>query len=61
VLPIAVIVLAAISCLAIKREGGADRATAQGPEAAQMAGTISSPGSPGSMGNSPGSTSGTVS
>jgi EmrB/QacA subfamily drug resistance transporter len=58
VLPIAVIVLAAVSCLAIKREGGADRTTAQGPENAQMAGTISSSGS---SGQSPGSASGTVS
>jgi hypothetical protein len=58
VLPIAVIVLAAVSCLAIKPEGGADRTTAQGPENVQMAGTISSSGS---SGQSPGSASGTVS
>jgi MFS family permease len=58
VLPIAVIALAAVSCLAIKREGGADRTTAQGPENTQMAGTISSSGS---SGQSPGSASGTVS
>jgi hypothetical protein len=56
--PIAVIALAAVSCLAIKREGGADRTTAQGPENAQMAGTISSSGS---SGQSPGSASGTAS
>ena len=58
VLPIAVLALAAISCLAIRPEGGAARATAQGVEAGQMAGTISSPGS---SGQSPGSASGTVS
>jgi len=58
VLPIAVVVLAAISCLAIKREGGADRATAQGGQAGQMAGTMSSPGSSGSAEAS--SASGTV-
>jgi len=57
VLPIAV-ALAAISCLAIRPEGGAARATAQGEQAGQMAGTISSPGS---SGQSPGSASGTVS
>jgi MFS family permease len=61
VLPIAVVALAAISCLAIKQERGADAATAQGTEAGQMAGAISSPGSSGSIGNSPGSGSGTVS
>jgi len=58
VLPIAVVALAAVSCLAIRQEGGAARATAQGVEAGQMAGTISSPGS---SGQSPGSASGTVS
>jgi hypothetical protein len=58
VLPIAVIALAAVSCLAIKRESGADQATAQGEQAGQMAGTISSPGS---SGQSPGNASGTVS
>jgi EmrB/QacA subfamily drug resistance transporter len=61
VLPIAVVVLAAISCLAIKQERGAGRATAQGAEAGQMAGAISLPGSSGSIGNSPGSTSDTAS
>jgi hypothetical protein len=58
VLPIAVIVLAALSCLAIQPEGGAARATAQDEQTGQMAGTISSPGS---SGHSPGSASGTVS
>jgi MFS family permease len=58
VLPIAVIALAAVSCLAIKQDGGAARATAQDVEAGQMAGTISSPRS---SGQSPGSASGTVS
>ena len=58
VLPIAVVALAAVSCLAIKQDSGAARATAQDVEAGQMAGTISSPGS---SGQNPGSTSGTVS
>jgi hypothetical protein len=58
VLPIAVVVLAPISCLAIKQDSGADRATAQDVEAGQMAGAISSPGS---SGQSPGSASGTIS
>jgi hypothetical protein len=58
VLPIAVVALAAISCLAIRPEGGAAPATAQGEQAGQMAGTISSPGS---SGQSPGSASGMVS
>jgi EmrB/QacA subfamily drug resistance transporter len=58
VLPIAVVALAAISCLAIEREGGAGRATAQGGQAGQMAGTMSSPGSSGSAGTS--STPGTI-
>ena len=57
VLPIAVVVLAAISCLAIKQDSGADRTTAPDVEAGQMAGTISSPGS---SGQSPGSASGTI-
>ncbi|HUB23659.1 MAG TPA: DHA2 family efflux MFS transporter permease subunit [Streptosporangiaceae bacterium] len=56
VLPIAVIVLAAVSCLAIKNKApGPDHPAVPGP---QMAGTISSPGS---SGQSPGSSSGTVS
>ena len=56
VLPIAVIVLAAVSCLAIRNKAaGPDRPAVPGP---QMAGTISSPGS---SGQSPGSSSGTVS
>jgi len=60
VLPISVVVLAAISCLAIKQDRGPDQATAPGVAAGQMAGTISSPGSsgtPGSSGQSPGSAS----
>jgi EmrB/QacA subfamily drug resistance transporter len=56
VLPIAVIVLAAVSCLAIKNKAPRpDHPAVPGP---QMAGTISSPGS---SGQSPGSSSGTVS
>jgi MFS family permease len=61
VLPIAVVALAAVSCLAIRQESGADRSAAQGEQAGQMAGTISSSGSSGSVGNSPGSASGTAS
>jgi EmrB/QacA subfamily drug resistance transporter len=58
VLPIAVIALAAVSCLAIKQDRGTAQAATQEVEAGQMAGTISSPGS---SGQSPGSASGTVS
>jgi hypothetical protein len=60
VLPIAVVALAAVSCLLIK-QGGQDRLAVPGAESGQMAGTISSPGPSGSAGNSPGSASGTVS
>jgi hypothetical protein len=52
--PIAVVVLAAVSCLAIKGDGQGG-AAAPGVPAGQMAG-ISSPGS---SGHSPGSSSGT--
>jgi EmrB/QacA subfamily drug resistance transporter len=56
VMPIAVVVLAAASCLLIRNQAaGQDRATADGAESGQMAGTISSPGS---SGQSPGSSSG---
>jgi len=58
VLPIAVVALAAISCLLIRPDGGTDQATAADADASQMAGTISSPGS---SGHNPGSASGTVS
>ena len=57
-LPIILLGVGALSCLAIKQDGAAARATAQDVEPGQMAGTISSPGS---SGQSPGSTSGTVS
>ena len=59
VMPIAVVALAAVSCLAIKNRP-ASQGGAAGADAAsgQMAGTISSPGS---SGQSPGSASGTVS
>jgi len=61
VMPIAVVVLAAASCLAIRNKaGGQDRAAAAA-DSSQMAGTISSPGSSGSFGQSPGSSSGTAS
>jgi len=56
VMPIAVVALAAASCLLIRNQAaGQDRATADGAESGQMAGTISSPGS---SGQSPGSSSG---
>ena len=62
VTPIAAVALAAVSCLAIKNKaGGQDRAAAPGADSGQMAGTISSPGSSGSSGHSPGSSSGTAS
>ncbi|HLK79451.1 MAG TPA: DHA2 family efflux MFS transporter permease subunit [Streptosporangiaceae bacterium] len=56
ILPIAVVALAAVSCLAIRNNtAGQDQTAVPGP---QMAGTISSSGS---SGQSPGSASGTVS
>jgi len=59
VLPIAVVALAAVSCLAIRNKaGGQDRIAAPGADSGQMAGTISSPGS---SGHSPGSSSGIAS
>ena len=60
-MPIAVVVLAAASCFAIKNQPGQDRIAASGADSGQMAGTISSPGSLGSSGHSPGSSSGTAS
>jgi hypothetical protein len=59
VMPIAVVALAAVSCLAIRsKPGGQDRTAAPGAESGQMAGTISSPGS---SGQSPGNSAGTAS
>jgi hypothetical protein len=56
VMPIAVVVLAAASCLAVKNTvSGRDAAAETAVQAGQMAGTISSPGS---SGQNPGSTSG---
>jgi len=60
-MPIAVVLLAAASCFAIKNASGQARSAAAGAESGQMAGTISSPGSSGSLGNNPGSSSGTAS
>jgi hypothetical protein len=74
-MPIAVVVLAsargrccqpdrnqpAASCFAIKNKPGQDRIAAPGADSGQMAGTISSPGSLGSSGHSPGNSSGTTS
>jgi hypothetical protein len=62
VMPIAVVALAAASCLAIKNNAnGQDPTAAFAADWSQMAGTMSSPGSSGSVGQSPGSSSGTVS
>jgi EmrB/QacA subfamily drug resistance transporter len=58
VMPIAVVVLAAVSCLAIRNGVGGPPGPAAGDDSGQMAGTISSSGP---AGNSPGSSSGTVS
>jgi hypothetical protein len=59
VMPIAVVALAAVSCLALGgKAGGQDRSAAPGAESGQMAGTISSPGS---SGQSPGNSAGTSS
>jgi len=56
VMPIAVVLLAAVSCFAIKKGAGGQDPTAEAAvQAGQMAGTISSPGS---SGQNPGSTSG---
>jgi hypothetical protein len=61
VLPIAVVGLAAVSCLAIKKDVGLQRAAVPGEEPGQMAGTISSLGASGASGQNPGSSSGTAS
>ena len=65
VMPIAVVGLAAASCLAIKNKtGGQDRTAVAGADSGQMARTIGSSGSSGSSGSagqSPGSSSGTAS
>jgi MFS family permease len=65
VLPIAVIILAAVSCLLLRsKPAGQGAAAAPDAQPGQMAGTISSSGSSGSIGspgNSPGSASGTAS
>jgi EmrB/QacA subfamily drug resistance transporter len=62
VLPIAVVALAAASCLLLRNKAsGQGPATVTDAEPGQMAGTISSPGSSGSVGQSPGSSSGTTS
>jgi hypothetical protein len=59
VLPIVVVTLAAASCLFLpNKASGQGPATAADADSGQMAGTISSPGS---SGQSPGSSSGTAS
>jgi EmrB/QacA subfamily drug resistance transporter len=55
VMPIAVVALAAVSCLAIRNRAASQDPTAETAEPDQMAGTISFPGS---SGQSPGSSSG---
>jgi hypothetical protein len=59
VMPIAVVLIAAASCLAIRNKAAGQDSAAAAARDSQMAGTISSPGSPGSLGQSPGSSSGT--
>jgi hypothetical protein len=54
-MPIAVVVLAAASCFAINNKLGGQDGTAEAAQAGQMAGSISSSGSPG---QNPGSASG---
>jgi hypothetical protein len=58
VMPIAVVALAAVSCLAIRNGTGGPAGPAASADSGQMAGAISSPGA---SGNSPGSSSGTTS
>jgi EmrB/QacA subfamily drug resistance transporter len=58
VLPIILLGVGALSCLAIRES---KRAPEPAEQPGQMAGTISSPGSSGSLGNNPGSSSGTAS
>ncbi len=61
VLPITVVLLAAASCLLLKGKAAGHGDAAAVTDSGQMAGTISSPGSSGSLGQSPGSSSGTAS
>jgi len=61
VLPITVVALAAASCLLLKGQAAGQGGAAAAADSGQMAGTISSPGSSGSLGQSPGSSSGTAS
>jgi EmrB/QacA subfamily drug resistance transporter len=61
VLPITVVLLAAASCLLLKSKAAGQGGAAAAADSGQMAGTISSPGSSGSLGQSPGSSSGTAS
>jgi EmrB/QacA subfamily drug resistance transporter len=58
VMPIAVVALAAVSCLAIRNGTGGPAGPAASADSGQMAGAINSPSS---SGNSPGSSSGTTS
>ncbi len=58
VLPIAVVGLAAVSCLAVRKDVGPGRAAIPGEDPGQLAGTISAPGA---AGQSPGSSSATAS
>ena len=60
ILPITVVLLAAASCLLLKSKAAGHGDAAVAADSGQMAGTISSPGSSGSLGQSPGSSSGTA-
>src|SRR5256884_595709 len=57
VMPIAVVLIAAASCLAIRNKAAGQDGAATAQDS-QMAGTISSPGPPRSLGQSPGSAAG---
>jgi EmrB/QacA subfamily drug resistance transporter len=58
-MPIIVVGIAAVSCLGIRRVAGGSRPATTPDASAQMTGATSSPGSSGSTGQSPGSSSGT--
>ena len=59
VMPIAVVFLAAISCLAIRQPRGRGSVAVAAPSPGQMAGTVSAPGRAGAPANGPGRESGT--
>ncbi len=59
VMPIAVVFLAAVSCLAIRQPRGRERLAVAAPSPAQLAGSMSAPSSSGAAGTGPGRESGT--